>query len=196
MATETIIVAPCDIWIAPVDTAEVGIDVVVPNAWDKFGKSYWDDGGITVEVSREILKETVDSSLYVQKAFNGKVEIMASGVVKDMSLETLSVLFNGNAVTATAKTATKPGFKNMDLEMDIAVEEYAMLFRFYTPYDTGGLTNAKSGAQLWLPRAFESGGLNVPLAQTESAKTPFEFQAMESDTLGVGKFKFKTANAT
>ena len=199
MGQETIIRAPAKMWIADADTAQPDIDTLnasLSTDWVEFGQSYWADGGITVTSTVETLKERIDSSLYTQKAFNGNADITVGGTVKDFSLETLRYFFNGNAVADTAADADSAGFREIDLEVSIAKSEYAVLLRFYTPYNSDGLSDAEYGAQLWLPRTVFESGLSAALSSSVTAENVFLLSVMESSTLGIGKMRFKTADST
>ena len=199
MGIETIIRAPAKMWLADADTAHPDIDTLndsLGSDWNEFGNSYWADGSITVTSTVETIKERIDSSQYVQKAFNGNADISASGIVKDFSLETLAHFFNGNAVVEVAAGTDDAGYREMDLEVSITKQEYAVLIRFYTPYNSSGLDNAEYGAQIWLPRVVFESGLGAGLSGSNTAENAFVISAMESDTLGIGKMRFKDADAT
>lgn len=199
MGRETIIRAPAKMWLADADTAHPDIDTLnasLGTDWTEFGNSYWADGGITVTATVETIKERIDSSLYVQKAFNGNADISVAGTVKDFSLETLAHFFNGNAVTDKPAGTDDAGYREIDLEVSIAKAEYAVLVRFYTPYNSSGLSDAEYAAQLWLPRVVFESGLGAILSSSATAENAFLLSAMESDTLGIGKMRFKDENAT
>ncbi len=194
MGIETLIVAPAKLWLANINTAQPAIDATPSGDWKEFGDSMWADGGLTLAASTTVLEERLDDSPHVVKAWNGEADLTLSGVVKNFSLETLSAFFNGNSVSDTGAKANAAGYRELDLELGIELKHYALLSRFYTPYNEGALTDAAMGAQLWLPLVYESGNLEAVLSASATAGSAFAFKALKHATAGVGKLRFKDAN--
>ena len=108
-----------------------------------------------------------------------------TGRLKDFSLETLRVLFNNNAITEHAATASNVGFAEMSLDSDILVEKHATMVTIdASPYDNDNVHRPGFRTQVYLPNAAEVSNFESPMSPKHTAMVPFEFKGYKSQTTG------------
>ncbi len=195
MAQDVIIAGPAKLYLATtVDATEPALDADPPDGtYSEFGQSYWSTGGITVAQEETYVRERVDSSPYIQRAFLSEAGMTVSGNVKDISLETLRIFYNQATITTTAADTGKLGNRSMTLAQGRTPQEYTLVVRFMTPY--GDVTDPAFAAQLWIPRAFRAGGFSFTLSRGAAAVPNFSLEVLESTSNGVGKLLFADADA-
>ena len=106
--------------------------------------------------------------------------------MKDISLETLSYIFNGNVVTNV------PGVVGMNVDYDwmsmdsgIQVCKYALICQIdASPYDTARKHTAGFRTEIYFPRCAEKSEFETIAGYKQTAMVPVEFQAYKSETTG------------
>lgn len=128
---------PQDLWLAPVGTAFPKVDVDPPSPWALLGlagaDNYAEDGiNVANPQSTNVWRSL--KSTGPKKVFRGSEDFTIKLMVADLSLETWSVLIEGNTVTPTSPSSGVPGVKTIGLSRGTSVRQVAVLLRGASPY--------------------------------------------------------------
>ena len=105
-----------------------------------------------------------------------------AGNLKNYTLEALTHVLNGNAITTTPPTATEVGFRDVDLDIGTLVKNYAVLCRIgASPYDSPNIRTADFVSEIWYPRAFEDGQVESAFGPKATAMYAFMFEGLKSN---------------
>ncbi len=196
-APQEIIIAPYEIYLAPVGEAFPAIDATPGGNWQKLGtsgKRNMSDEGVTVESSQSIQKKRNLGSTGGIKAVRTEEDLKISFSLEDMTLEQYQKALNGNAIGEIAQASGVAGQKYMTMHQGPNVKMYALLARGVSAYMDGGK------AQYEVPYCYQSANVAPKFNKSDVATLKMEFEALEdpdaaTDEERFGRLRQQTAAA-
>ncbi len=176
-----VIKAPATLWVAPVGTAFPDPDVTeVASPWQLVGKrgaiNYHRDG-VTISKPGEYTEWKGAGSNMPSKVWRNSDGLVISLSVVDITLETLQLQLNGNAIDEEEAGPGAAGVKTIGLSRGQTVQEYALLVRGPSPYLDNQL------AQFEVPRVYVAGEPEMVLGPDgDPAAVALEFHALQDLT--------------
>jgi len=197
---EVIAAAPIALYTADADTAKPSLDIDPPIAWTKLGLSgdlnYDDGAGVEISSPQNINPWRALGDSGSRKVFRQDEDLKVKVKVVDLTLETLSVALNGNAVTTVAPGVGTVGYKWIGYSRGLSVNTKAVLIRLLvSPYGADWI------GQYYFPRCAQSGSPTHLYKKTEPVGLELEFMALvksDADTPAeyFGRLEFGDADAT
>lgn len=171
-----IIVAPYQIWRAPVGESFPAIDEVPAGNWDLVGTDGnrdYDEAGITVTHGQNVEQFRFLGSTGPRKASRTEESLMLEFTVYDLSLEHYGAALNMKEPTIVAAGGGNPGTKTLALYQGFEVEVFSLLCRGAGPYGDGW------DAQYEIPYAFRDGDLAPVYSKGEPAGLAWQVVVLE-----------------
>ena len=176
----------------------------VAPTWVKFAESFFDNDGVRIMRAQVLEDEEALNELEPVDVWRTSDIKSVSGRVKDISMETLQKIFNGNAITtepATAVVGALPAqveYKQMSLDSGIEVCMYALICQIdASPYDNRNKGHrAGFRTEIYFPRCAEKGDFETIAGAKQTAMVPVEFQAYKSMTVGFSNLIRMTTGPT
>ena len=182
------------IYIAPEDEAAPNLDDTPSGNWSELGET---DGGVTVTKADEYEKQFTDQRTGPVKVLRTEESLVIETNLAQATLENLAQVLGGATVTDIAADADDVGYREMGMYMGLDVNAYALLFRgeSQSPYV------ASYPAQLWIPRGYFGGEVEMEYVKDNKVLIPVMFEALEdlgasSEAERFGKYQAQDAEAT
>ena len=159
------------------------------NPWEKWGSSFFENGTVNFARDQQIAREESLNELQPVGLWRETDVKRVSATVKDFSLETLSRIFNGNAISETAAGGGAPAFREMSLDSGIAVATYALILDVEaSPHDPMGNAGHTAGyrVRLYFQECGEVSNFETALGAKTTGMVPVEFLAIKSAEAGRG----------
>lgn len=198
---DAIIASPVDLYTAPVSEAEPDVDdnhaALIGGNWELIGSQTeqltQDEGGVTFSNTQTVNVIRGAGSTGGLKAVRSEEDVMVSIAMIDMTFEVLTIPLTGAAVTTVAPGSGTIGTKAIPIWRGPTVNEVAVLLRGPSPY------LANTNMQVWLPRCYAAGDLELVFAKAEAVVVNCEFGVLmdltQSSPNYMGKFKAQHAAA-
>ncbi len=178
-----VIKAPATLWLAPVGTEFPGRDVAdaeVPAPWQLVGKRgaiNYSREGVTVSKPGSYEEWKGAGSNMASKVWRTSDGLVISLAVADLTLETLQLQLNGNAISEEEAGPAASGAKTIGLSRGQTVTEYALLVRGPSPYLDGRVGQYK------IPRVYVAGEPEIVYGpEGDPAAVALEFHALQDLT--------------
>jgi hypothetical protein len=137
------------------------------------------EDGVTLTTAQELFDVRVDGSAYPVKQGRLSEELTIAMTMYDMTLETLALVFNNNAVTTLAGP---PQHKMLQLERGALVTSFAMIIKGPSPY------NDALTMQFELHKVSNRGASEIAMRRTAAAGVRMEFIAQADTSKPVGQY--------
>lgn len=194
-----IVVAPFEVWAAPVGEAFPDVDEDPAGNWTKIGTNgnkNMDPAGVTVQHPQTVDMIRVYGATAPVKAVRSSEDLIVSFTLWDLKAAEYARVLNDNTVTATAAGATTAGYDSVNFYRGLTVSDMAYLIRGANAspsFETGNV-------QLELPRAVMSSSPSVAFAKNAPAGLQMELTAIfdPDQTSGeeLGRLIVQTADPT
>ncbi len=125
-----ILVGSGEAWRAPVGTAFPDLDETPTSPWVSMGDM---DGGLTVNSTQTIVQHRTDQHTGPVKATRSEENLTLETNLAEATLENMALVLNSD-VEDVAPGATTIGTRTVNLHRGPDVDQYAFLFRAYSPY--------------------------------------------------------------
>jgi hypothetical protein len=171
-----IIMAPYEVWLAPLATAFPDLDEAPAAAWVKLGtsgKDNMDEEGVTVTHGQTLSAKRTLGSTGPLKVKRTEEELTISFTLIDLTLEQYAKALNGVTVTDVAAGAGTPGYRKITLRQGPDVTLYAMLCRGVSPYGDDYI------AQYQVPKCYQSDSPAPVFNKGDAAALKLTFSALE-----------------
>lgn len=171
-----IIVAPYEVYLAPVGEAFPDINDAPSGNWSLLGTSGnrdYGEEGVTVTHEQTLAYHRFLGSTGPRKASRTEEGLRIGLVLHDCTLEALESIFNGNSITTTAAGGGEPGDKAVGMYQGLSVAQYALLVRGPGPY------GASFNQQYEVPVVVRDGSPAPVYSKGEPAGYALEFVALE-----------------
>lgn len=171
-----IIMAPFEIWLAPVSTAFPDVDETPAGDWELLGTNglkNMDEAGVVVTHSQTIEKKRTLGSTGAVKAARTEEDMSVGFTLVDLSLEQYAKVLNDVTVTPVAKGVGTPGYRSIPLRQGRDVAVFALLAKGVSPY---GDTYA---AQYQIPICYQSASPTPTFVKGDAAALECLFEALE-----------------
>ena len=154
--------------------------------WTLLGGSFFENDSVMLARSQTIEDEEALNELEPVGAWRNTDIKMLRGRLKDFTLESLRIAFNGNSITPVAATNAAVGYSEMSLDSDIVVAMYALICTVdASPYDSPRVRRPGFRTQIYFPTCAEkSDSFESPLGPKQTSMIPLEFQAYKSMNAG------------
>lgn len=132
-----IIIAPYEVWLAPVGESFPAIEDTPAGNWAKLGtngKRNQSEDGVTVTHEQTIYEHRNAGHTGPAKFARTEENQLISFVLEDLTLEQYAKLINGPTVDDTPAGGGAAGYRDITLWQGPDVQEYAMLVRGPSPY--------------------------------------------------------------
>jgi hypothetical protein len=175
-----VILSPVEAYWAPVGESVPAIDAAPAGNWQLVGKAgslNRSPDGLRITASQEIIGVAVDGSAFPVKEGRDTEGLVVALTLFDMTLESLRLSFNLNAVSTVAGP---PARKEMSLERGSLVQSVALLIRFPSPY------NDALNAHYALYKCGLRGTSEITHRRTEPAGISLEFSAQVDTSRSAG----------
>ncbi len=156
-------------YIAPVGTAFPALTATPGAPWRDLGDT---QDGVDVEHDDKIEKVRTDQRTGAVKATRTEESMLVKTKLVEATLENLADV-TGVTLTDTAPGVGTIGTREIPLHRNAKVDEWAVLFRGYSPYFDGP-------AQYQIPRGFFGKVDAVKYDKGKNAAIPFTFEALEN----------------
>lgn len=191
-----LIVAPFEVWSAPVGTAFPTLDEAPAGAWAKVGTSGKES--IThagVQVSHEsaytVAPFVLPGATAPSKASRTMELVSVAFMLADVTAEAYATALNGAVVTDVPPGSGTAGYRTVTLLNGPDVDEVALLIRGeVSPYIATGRS------QYELPRVTQTAPPTPLFIKSEPAGLAFRLRALRDETLGYGVLRLQDAAAT
>ena len=117
-------------WYAPVGTAFPGLADAPTAPWVSMGDM---DGGLTITAGQTVVQHRTDQHTGPIKATRSEENLAIETNLAESTLENIALVLN-SAVTDTPAGVGTIGTRTMNLHRGPEVDQYAFLFRAYSPY--------------------------------------------------------------
>lgn len=171
-----VIIAPFDVYLAPVGEAWPAIDEAPAGNWALLGtngSSNFAEDGVTVQHTQEFAEWGGLGSTGIQKVVRTQEGLTISLTLIDLSLEQYAKAMNDATVTDTAAGSGTAGYREIALRQGRTVSTFAMLVRGPSPYADS------MNMQYQVGRVIQRGNPEVVYSKGEPAGLSFEFFALE-----------------
>lgn len=193
-----IIMAPYEVYLAPVGTAFPDVDETPAAAWKLLGKSGADnmeEGGVSVVNGQTLVSKRTAGSTGPVKVGRTEEELTLGLTVYDMTAEQYALALNNATVTDTAAGAGTPGTRSIPLRQGRSVSLFALLCRGVSPYDDSMV------AQYQVPKVYQSDNPSPVFSKGDAAGLKLTFNALEdldaaTEAERFGKYVAQDAAAT
>lgn len=180
------IVAPAEIWLAPVGETFPEVDVAPSGNWAKLGsagsKDYSEDG-ITITHNQSLNQFFGLGSTGPQKVSRDQEQLTIEGTLQDATLDEFSKIMNDVTVSA-GTTGGGTTTEEINIRQGLSVSEFAMLVRTTSPKD------ATKTRQYQIPRVYQSGEPSPAYTKDGTAGASFKFTALEDENAATDAEKF------
>lgn len=182
-----IIMAPFEVFTAPVGEAFPDVDETPTGNWELFGtngiKNYSEDG-VTVTHEQTLEPHRTVGSTGPVKVKRTEESLLIDFVLEDLSLEQYAKVLNNVVVTDTAAGSGTPGHRDITLRQGPAVAEFAVLVRGPSPYADGMI------AQYQVPRAYQAANPTPVFSKGEAAGLAVQLAALEDMNAATDEERF------
>ena len=174
---DAIIASPVDLYTGPVSETQPAVNdnhaTLIAGNWDLIGSQTnqltQDEGGVTFSNTQTVNVIRGAGSTAGIKAVRSEEDVMVSIAMIDMTLEVLTIPLRGAAVTTVNAGAGTIGTKAIPIWRGTQVSEVSVLLRGPSPY------LANTNMQVWLPRCYVAGDLELVFAKAEAVVVNIEF---------------------
>jgi len=163
-----ILVGPGKLYVAAVGTAFPDVDADPGVEWTDLGDT---DGGVTVTLEQTIDQHRTDQSTGPKKATRSEENLYIETNLAEATLENLAYALTESVVDTPPGTG-QIGTRELQLYRGKAVNEYAFLFRAYSPY-------GNYPGQYQLPRGYFDGEIGLAYVKDTKVLIPVRFVALE-----------------
>lgn len=180
MANESpfeIIVAPCQVYTAPVGESFPDVDTTPAGNWKLLGTNgnrNISEAGVTITHNSTYQKKRTVGATGPQKVKRTEEDCIISLVLEDLSAEAYAICLNNVTVTDTAAGSGTPGYRKIPLRQGPDVATFALLVR--------GLISAYGATfygQYQIPLCYNAGNPKPVFNKSDSAALEFNFEALE-----------------
>lgn len=179
MSAENIIIAPFEVYLAPVGETFPEIQATPGGNWATLGtngiKDYSEDG-VTVNHEQTLSQHRTLGSTGPVKVVRTEESLLVSFTLEDLTLEEYAKILNGQSVTDVAADADTGGYRHIPLRQGRSVNTYAMLIRGVSPY------GSSYNAQYEIAQAFQSANPSPVFNKSDAAGLECEWTALEDPT--------------
>ena len=182
-----IIMAPYEVWLAPVSTAFPDLDEAPAAAWAKLGTNGADDmeeEGVTVTHSQTISEKRTLGSTGPAKVKRTEESLTISLTLLDLTLEQYAKALNGVTVSDVAAGAGTPGYRKITLRQGPDVTLYALLCKGLSPYGDS------YAAQYQVPICYQSDNPAPVYNKGDAAALKLTFTAIEDPNAATAAERF------
>jgi hypothetical protein len=172
-----IIIAPFDVYLAPVGEAFPAVNSVPSGNWrvlGKNGRKNVDESGVTVTHSQTIEKKKTLGTTGTAKVVRSGEDMKISLTLNDLSLEQYSIALNGMSISEISSSSGVAGQKTLSLHQGTQVKTYAMLIRGVSAYDEA------FKAQYQIPVCYQDGNPAPVFNKKDIASLKLEFGVIEN----------------
>ncbi len=179
-----IIVAPFEVWAAPLGEAFPDVDEAPAGNWVKIGsngKENMDSAGVTIQHAQTVDLHRVYGATAPVKATRSSEDVTVSFSLFDLKAAEYARVLNDNTVTPTAAGGGTPGYKTVNLYRGLTVSAKAYLIK--------GAVSPEGDAwsmQFQLPKAVMTSSPSVVFAKNAPAGLQFELTALFDTTQAAG----------
>ena len=181
---DAIVASPFDLYTGPVSETEPAVDdshaTLIGGNWVIIGSQTdqltQDESGVTLSNAQTVNVIRGAGSTAGIKAVRSEEDVMVSINMIDMTYEVLTIALRGSAVTTVAAGSGTIGTKAIPIWRGPSVTEYSVLLRGPSPY----LANVNQ--QVWIPRAYAAGDLELVMSKAEAVTVNIEFGALMDRT--------------
>lgn len=169
------IVAPGEIWLAPVGEGFPDVDAAPSGNWALLGQSGMyslNEDGIAVSHEQTLTQHRSLGATGPLKATRSEENLTIGGTLEDLTLEEYAKVLNDVSVT-TGTTGSGADTKEITIRQGRSVSTFALLFRFPSAYGDGW------DAQLEIPRVYQSENPAPEFTKDGKAGLAFMFTALE-----------------
>lgn len=182
-----IIMAPFEVWLAPVGEAFPDVDETPGGNWELLGtngvKNYSEDG-VTVTHEQTLEPHRTLGTTGPVKVKRTEENLMVEFVLEDLSMEQYAKVLNDVVVTDTPAAAGTPGHRDITLRQGGDVSTFAALVRGPSPYADG------YNAQYQIPRVFQAGNPAPVFTKGEAAGLQVQLTALEDPNAATDEERF------
>jgi len=183
-----IIVAPFEVYLAPVGEAWPDVDTTPAGNWVKLGtngKRNIADGGVTVTHEQTIVEKRNVGSTGPIKAVRTEEKMTISLTLEDLSLEQYAKALNNVTVTDTAAGSGTPGYRKIPLRQGNDVSLFALLLKGTASAYGDGLS-----AQYQVPVCYQSDNPAPVFNKADVAALKLTFSALEDPNAASDDVRF------
>lgn len=193
-----IIVAPFEVWAAPVGESFPDVDTAPAGNWVKIGTNgnkNMEQAGVTIQHNQTIDLHRVYGATAPVKATRSSEDLIVGFTLLDLKAAEYARILNDNTVTATAAGADTPGTDSINLYRGLQVSAKAYLIR-------GAASPSMDAGQVQyeLPKAIVSSSPSIAFTKNTPAGLQFELTALfdndEASGEELGRLIVQTAVAT
>lgn len=171
-----IIMAPFEVWTAPVGEAFPDVDETPAGNWELLGtngiKNYSEDG-VTVTHEQTLEPHRTLGTTGPVKVKRTEEQLLIEFVLEDLSLEQYAKVLNNVVVTDTPAASGTPGHRDITLRQGGEVAEFAVLVRGPSPYADN------MASQYQVPRAYQTANPAPVFSKGEAAGLAVQLAALE-----------------
>jgi len=171
-----IIVAPFELWLAPVTTTFPYADDAPAGDWKLFGtngKDNYSEDGVTITHEQTINQIRTLGSTGPKKVSRPSENLTMALILQDLSAEQYGKVLNGVTVTDVAAASGTPGTKDILFRMGLAVTTFALLCKGASPYGDGW------SMQYQVPIVYQSANPTPVFNKGDAAGLALTFTAIE-----------------
>lgn len=174
-----IIMAPFEVYVAPVGTAFPTVDAAPGAGWTllgKGGKDNMDESGVTVTHSQTLNPKRTLGSTGNIKVVRSAEELTIGFTLFDLTAEMYANALNGATVTTVAPGTGTIGTKEINLRQGRDVSLFALIARGPSPELDG------ANGQYQVPKVYQSDNPKPVFKKDDAAGLLFTFTALEDLT--------------
>lgn len=177
------------LWVAPTGTAMPALSAAPSSSWRDLGET---DDGVKISKTQNIEEFGSDQRTGKVKAVRTEEGLTIEANLQKGTLENLADVINGIVTTVAPGTGTI-GTKTMNMHAGPIVQEFAFLFRAFSPY-------GDFPAQYYVPRGYFSGNVEMEYKKDGKTLIPASFEALEdlnasTEAERFGKYQAQSAAA-
>jgi len=182
-----IIMAPFEVWTAPLSTAFPDVDETPGAGWELLGtngmKNYSEDG-VTVTHEQTLEPHRTLGTTGPVKVKRTEEQLLIEFVLEDLSLEQYAKVLNDVAVTDTPAGSGTPGIRTITLRQGGDVAEFAVMVRGPSPYADNMVS------QYQIPRAYQAASPAPVFTKGEAAGLQVQLAALEDVNASTDEERF------
>lgn len=193
-----IIMAPAELYLAPVSTAFPDVDESPASPWVRLGtsgKDNMDEVGVTVTHNQTFATKRTLGSTGPVKVTRTEEDLTIEATLLDLTAEQYAKALNGVTVTDTAAGAGTPGTRSITMRQGTSVTQFALLCRGASPYGDS------YAGQYQVPKCYQSAAPAPVFSKGDAAALKLTFTAVEdldaaTEAERFGKLVLQDAAAT
>jgi hypothetical protein len=182
-----IIMAPYEVWLAPIGEAFPDVDETPGGNWELLGtngvKNYSEDG-VTVTHEQTLEAHRTLGTTGPVKVKRTEESLMVELILEDLSMEHYAKVLNDVVVTDTPAASGTPGHRDITLRQGSEVATFAALVRGPSPYADN------MAAQYQIPRVYQGANPAPVFTKGEAAGLQAQFIALEDPNASTDEERF------